>query len=402
MAQDTFARTDALAATMAPLLRFMPGYERRAALPGACDFTFGNPHEPPLPELVDALRRWATPQHAHWFAYPFSLPEACETVAASLRAWRGLPFEAADVAMTNAGFAALAVGLKAVTVPGDEVIFSLPPWFLYEQMCVDNGLAPVKVRHDPVTFDLDLGAIAAAITPRTRVVIVNTPCNPTGRIYPPATLAALARLLDAAARRHGRPIYILSDEPYSRLVFDGRPFHSPTAHHPHTLLAYSYGKVLLAPGQRIGFLALAPAMPDREAVRRAVWTAPAACAYAFPNALLQRAIGDLDGLSLDLAHLQRKRDRLVAALRGMGYDVHTPEGTFYLLPKSPLADDVAFTDLLAAHGVLALPGAVFELPGYFRLSLTASDAMIDRALPGFAAALAQAREHRPAPASAGR
>ena len=389
--QPTFARTDALAATLTPILAFLPGYRRRVGQPGVVDLTFGNPHESPLPGIAQALRRWAEPQHGQWFAYPESLPEAQATVAASLRAWRGLPFEAPDIAMTNAGFGALAVGLKAVTVPGDEVIFSLPPWFAYEQLCLDNGLTPVKVRHEPATWDLDLAAIAAAITPRTRVIIVNTPCNPTGRIYPPATLDRLAGILAEASMRYGRAIYILADEPYSRLVFDDKPFHSPSAHYPNTLIAYSYGKVLCAPGQRIGFLALAPAMPDREAVRQAVFLAQMACAYAFPNALLQRAIGDLDPLSIDLAHLQRKRDRMLDALRAQGYDVHTPEGTFYLFPRSPIADDVAFAEALAERGVLVIPGAAFEQPGYFRVCLTATDAMLDQALPAFAAAIAANR-----------
>jgi aspartate aminotransferase len=376
---------------MAPLFGFLPGYERRVGRPGVVDLTFGNPHEAPLPGIAAALARWAEPQHGQWFAYPHSLPGAQATVAASLRAWRGLPFEAADIAMTNSGVGALAVGMKALTQRGDEVIFSLPPWFGYEQLCVDNGCTAVKVRHDEATWDLDLAANAAAITPRTRVVLVNTPNNPTGRIYPPETLARLAAILTEASARHGRAIYILADEPYSRLVFDGKPFHSPSAHYPHTLIAYSYGKVLLAPGQRIGWLALTPGMPEREAVRQAVFLAQFACAYAFPNALLQRAIGDLDQLSIDIPHLQRKRERMLEALRGLGYDVHTPEGTFYLFPKSPIPDDVAFAELLAERGVLAIPGAAFECPGHFRLCLTATDAMLDRAILALAAAIEDAR-----------
>ncbi|MGN6361020.1 MAG: aminotransferase class I/II-fold pyridoxal phosphate-dependent enzyme, partial [Thermomicrobiales bacterium] len=242
--QPISRRTAALASTIAPLMTFLQGnYARLAGEPTICNFAFGNPHEIPLPGLVEALQRWAVPQNKDWFAYKFSEPESQATVAASLQTWRGIPFESADIAMTTAGFGALAVGLKAVTDPGDEVIFSLPPWFLYEALCVEAGLIPVKVRHDPTTFDLDLRAIEAAITPRTRVVIVNTPCNPTGKIYPPATLAELALLLDEASRRNGRAIYILSDEPYSRIVFDGQPFYSPTAYYPNTLLAYSYGKV---------------------------------------------------------------------------------------------------------------------------------------------------------------
>ena len=391
------ARVAALADATRRFMRFFTEspYAHKAGTPGVNDFAVGNPHELALPGLVEALRRWSVPQDERWYAYKLSEPRAQEIVAASLRAWRGIPFEPEDIAMTNAGFGAIAVGLKAVTSPGDEVIFSLPPWFFYEVLCIEAGLAPVKVRMLPETFDLDLDAIAAAITPRTRVVIVNTPNNPTGRIYPPAMLAALARLLDEASARHGHRIYILSDEPYSRIVFDGRPFHSPTAFYPHTLLAYSYGKVLLAPGQRIGFLALSPTMPEREELRRCVMLCQLAGGHLWPNALLQHALGDLDVLSIDIAHLQRKRDRMVAELRGMGYHVHLPEGTFYLLPRSPWDDDVAFCDLLGERDILVLPGSVTELSGYFRISLTANDEMIERALPGFGWAIEHARTHEP-------
>ena len=392
------SRVRALEAATAPFLRFFDtsAYARKAGTPGVCDFAVGNPHELALPGLVDALQRWAVPQDERWFAYKLSEPRSREIVAASLRAWRGLPFDPEDIALTNAGFGALTVGLKAVTERGDEVIFSRPPWFFYEVLCVEAGLTPVQVDTVPDTFDLDLDAIERAITPRTRVVIVNTPNNPTGRIYSPETLRGLAGRLEQASRRNGRAIYILSDEPYSRIVFDGRPFHSPTAHYPNTLLAYSYGKVLLAPGQRIGFLALAPDMPDREPLRRAIMLTQLAGGHLWPNALLQHALEDLDRLSIDIAHLQRKRDRMVEALRAMGYQVHSPEGTFYLLPRSPWPDDVAFCDLLGDHDVLVLPGSVTAIPGYFRISLTASDEMIERGLPRFAAALEHARAHAPA------
>lgn len=393
--QPISARTAALAATIEPFLRFFTqsSYARRAGKPGVSDFAVGNPQEMPLPGVVEALQRWAVPQDKDWFAYKHSEPRSQAIISASLREWRGIPFEPEDIAMTNAGFGALAIGLKAVTAPGDEVIFCRPPWFFYALLCVEAGLTPVKVDLDLASFDLDLNAIAAAITPRTRVLIINTPNNPTGKIYPPETLTALAALLEDASRRNGRPIYILSDEPYSRIVYDGATFYSPTAYYPYTMLAYSYGKVLLTPSQRIGFLALPPTMPERERerLRESIFITQMAGAHMFPNALLQHALGDLDTLSIDIAHLQRKRDRLVDALRDLGYQVHSPQGTFYLLPKSPWEDDVAFADLLGEHDVLVLPGSVCEIPGYFRLSLTASDAMIERALPGFAAAIEQAR-----------
>ena len=134
-------------------------------------------------------------------------------------------------------------------------------------------------------------------------------------------------------------------------------------------------------------------MPGREQMRAAVEMTQGMTAYAWPNALLQHALPDLEQLSIDIAHLQRKRDRLVAALREMGYALHVPEGTFYLLPRSPEADDMAFIGRLAAHNVFCLPGTVVELPGYFRVSLTANDDMIERALPGFAAARDEALAH---------
>ncbi len=395
--QPISMRTQALAEAIQPFLRFFTesSYARKAGMPGVNDFAVGNPHEMPLPGLVNALQRRAVPQDEEWFAYKTSEPRSQEIIAASLREWRGIPFEPADIALTNAGFGALAIGLKAVTNPGDEVIFSRPPWFFYRVLCVEAGLVPVAVDTVPETFDLDLEAIAAAITPRTRVLIVNTPNNPTGRIYPPETLTALARLLEEASRRNGRTIYILSDEPYSRIIFDDHSFHSPTTYYSNTLLAYSYGKVLLAPGQRIGFLALPPTMPDREELRRSIFLVQLAGAHMWPNALLQHALGDLDTLSIDIGHFQRKRDRMVSALREMGYQVHVPEGTFYLLPRSPWPDDVAFADVLGEYDILVLPGSVAEIPGYFRISLTASDAMIERSLPGFAAAITYAKTNAP-------
>jgi aspartate aminotransferase len=285
--------------------------------------------------------------------------------------------------MTNGGFAALAVAFRAILEPGDEVVFLSPPWFFYELLIRAAGGVPVGVPLTPPVFDLDEAAISAAITPRTRALLVNTPHNPSGRVYPLQDLRFLASLLDERARRFGRPIYLVSDEPYNRIVFDGRPFHSPAEIYPNTITTYSYGKTLLSPGMRIGYLAAPPTMPDREALRERVLVAQLATGYSFPNALLQHAIEDLDRLSIDVAALERRRDRLVGALRGMGYETTLPEGTFYVMARSPIDDDVAFGQLLAEDGILVLPGDVVEAPGWFRISLTATDEMVERSLAGF-------------------
>ncbi len=356
-----------------------------------CDFTVGNPHEMPLEAFSAALGRWSVPRNDQWYAYQDNSPAARAVVAASLRKQRGLPFEDDDIFLTNGAFAGIAAVLGLVTDPGDEVVFLSPPWFFYEALITAAGGVPVRVQVDQATFDLDLDALAAAITNRTRAIIVNSPNNPTGRIYPPAMLTALSQLLTEASERNGRAIYLLSDEAYSRILYDGNDYHSPSAYYPNTFVIYTYGKTLLTPGQRIGYIALTPTMPDRDDIRSGLFVAQLMTGYAFPNALLQHALPDLEQLSIDIPHLQRKRDTMVAALREMGYSVHVPEGTFYLLPHSPLADDLAFIELLAKHDIFCLPGTVVEMPGYFRISLTANDDMITRALPGFAAALREAQ-----------
>jgi aspartate aminotransferase len=320
-----------------------------------------------------------------------SEPESQKLIAGSLVALRGVAFEPEDIFMTNGGFAALIVALAAILDRDDEVIFSTPPWFFYEASILARDGVPVRVPVDPHTFDLDLDAIQAAITPRTRAVIVNSPNNPTGRIYPPESLRALGALLAERSAKYDRPIYLLSDEAYSRIIYDGRDFPSPTTYYAYSMLLYTYGKTLLAPGQRIGYIALPPSMPpaDRQALRTALFMGQVITGWAFPNALLQHALPDLERLTIDVEHLQFKRDWVVRELRAMGYQVHVPEGTFYLTPRSPIGDDWAYAERLARHKILVMPGEIVEMPGYFRLSLTANDRMIERALPGLAAARAE-------------
>ncbi len=382
------SRSFAIAESMSDLARFESSstWARRKYEPGISDFTFGNPHEMPMASLVNALQSWSTPLNKDWFAYKASEQESRTIAAAGLRDRTGVPYEPDDLAMTNAGISALMIAIRTVVDPGDEVVYSQPAWFLYDALIVDAGAVPVRVDIEPATFDLDVDAISAAITPRTRIVIVNSPHNPTGKIIPAETLTRLASVLRDASARNGRTIYLLSDEPYAKLVFDGKRAPSPAEHYAETLLAYSYGKVLLAPGQRIGYLAISPRSAARKELRNAAFVTQIATGWSFPSALMQHALADLEYLSIDLGHLRRKRDRMTSALGTIGYNVHLPDGTFYLFPQAPVADDLAFTDLLAKHDVFVMPGSFFGTPGYFRISLTASEEMIERSLPIFAAA----------------
>lgn len=352
------------------------------------DLTFGNPNEMPLPALVSAITARMQPKAPNWFAYKTSEAEPREVVAAALQAELGLPFRPEDIAMTQGAFGAIGLAFSLLLDPGDECIIPLPGWFCYGAMLRTRNAVPVQVPLDEETFDLDVDAIEAAITPRTRIVVVNTPHNPTGVIYSRARLAELAVMLTRKSAEQDRPIFILSDEPYRRIRFDGVPFTSPAALYPHTLIDYSYGKVLLAPGLRIGYLALNPEMPEADSValRLAAPTSQVGGGWNFPDAPLQYAIGDLEKISIDIGELQRKRDRMHGALTQWGYQMTLPKGTFYLWGRAPGGDSLALSRRLRERGVFVMPGTLFDRPTDFRISLTGTAEMIEASLPAFQAA----------------
>jgi aspartate aminotransferase len=383
----TSSRIRAADAAFGAVKRFYSSsrYAERRFDPGISDFTFGNPHELPLPGLVAAIRERAQPLDKNWFAYKTSEEAPQAFLADRVSRELGLSFRPTDIALTTGAFAAIMVAFHHVLDAGDEAVFSEPAWFCYEPLLLAAAAVPRKVALKAPTFDLDLDAIDAAIGPKTRLVIVNTPHNPTGRIYSRASLENLADLLERASARVGHRIYLLSDEPYRRLRFDGRGFDSPAAMYPWTFISYSYGKVLLAPGQRLGYLALSPLMPDDErlAFAESMVAAQMALGWCFPNAVMQYALPDLEALSIDRAALARRRDRLMSALGDHGYRVLPPEGTFYLWIKWPEGDPMTLWSQLADRDVFVLPGSLMNSPGYFRISLTASDDMVERALPVF-------------------
>ena len=365
------------------LLSFLPIWEENRRRPEVADLAFGNPQEMVVEGFASALASVTTPRDKGHYAYKFSEKESQRTVANHLAEWRGQQFNPEDIAMTPGAFGAIAAALGALVEIGDEVLYSDPPWFFYRSMILAAGATPVSVPVRSDDYDLDLDRIAGAITEKTRLVIVNTPHNPTGRIYPPSTLQGLATMLTDASNRFGAPIFLLSDEPYSKVVFSDAKFTSPAEYYPHTLVSYSYGKILLTPGQRIGWLALSPLMPDPEPLRSAIFMAQIAGGWLFPSAIMQYSLGELDRLSIDLVELERKRDFTVAELGEAGYDLGSPEGTFYLWVRSPDPDDVAFVEMLAKQGVLVLPGTTCASPGHFRISLTGTGEMIERSLPIF-------------------
>lgn len=370
-----------------PIFDFLSNYERwlASAKGTCCDFALGNPQNMPLESFVSALREAATPKNPSWYAYKTSETTARDVVCASLRQLTGFDYLPQDIFLTNGATGAHLVIMNALLGPDAEVIINKPPWFFYEGMILLSGGSPVAVNTMPDTFDLDVEGIGRAITANTRFVIVNSPNNPTGKVYPAETLTKLACVLEQASKRIGRPIYLVSDEVYRRIVYDGTKFHSPAEFYRNTIMIYSYGKTLLTPGQRLGYFALSPEIDNVEELRTILFSSQILSGWAMASALMQHSIADLEKLSLNVTELQQRRDRFVKGLRECGYEIRTPEGAFYVTPKSPIEDDVRFSNILAEKGVLCLPGSVVMMNGYLRASLTASEEMIDRALPIFAA-----------------
>ena len=255
--------------SIASIYDFLAKYERwiDAAGDQCCDFALGNPQTMPMEGFVAALRKAVSPQNPAWYAYKANEGSSREIVRESLRKLTGLEYPAENIFLTNGATGAHLVVMKALIGPDDEVIYNNPPWFFYEGMILHSGGRPVAVDTRPDTFDLDVDAIEQAVTGDTRFVIVNSPNNPTGKVYSPETLRRLGEVLERASERIGRPIYLVSDEVYRAIVYDGAGFHSPTTFYRNSIMVYSYGKTLLTPGQRVGYIALSPDMDDLEGLR---------------------------------------------------------------------------------------------------------------------------------------
>jgi aspartate aminotransferase len=355
------------------------------------DFTLGNPDVDPPPEVLSALARLAAehPPQIHAYMPNPGFPAARQAVARHLAAKTGLPFTQDHILMTVGSAGACNTFLRSVLDPGDEVIV-LAPWFSEYPFYIQNHAGRMVVAETDDQFLPDPARIAAAITPRTKAILLNTPNNPTGRVYP----AAVLREIDDLLRSLDHPVTVVSDEPYTPIVFDGRTHPEVVTLIERTVIANSWSKTFAIPGERIGYLAISPRLPEAAALFNACAFSNRVLGFVNAPALWQRVVTETIGVQPDISRYQRRRDLMCAALARLGYEFIQPEGTFYLFPKSPLADDVAFIRLLLEDGVLAVPGSGFGRPGYFRLSLTVPESVIEGSIPGFARALERARSSR--------
>ena len=232
-------------------------------------------------------------------------------------------------------------------------------------------------------FSLNLENLAAEITDRTRAVIINSPNNPTGVIYSKENLKDLSDLLSKAAEKNGRPIILLSDEPYRKIAYDGIEVPSVFDHYQYVIAITSYSKDLSLPGERIGFMAIHPDFPDKNALLGGLILNNRILGFVNAPALMQRAVARLQGSCVDVNLYKKRRDIFVAGLKDAGYELTVPRGAFYLFPRSPIEDEVAFLDELKKEHILAVPGRGFHGPGFFRLTYCVPDSVIERSLPGF-------------------
>jgi aspartate aminotransferase len=348
------------------------------------DFSLGNPVIEPPDVVRRALVAAAaeTSPGAHRYMPNAGYPAVREAVARHLVSVTGAPFEARHVVMCVGAGGGLNVVLKTLLDPGDEVIL-LAPYFVEYLFYVDNHGGVARIVETDASFQLDLGAIAAAIGPRTRAILVNSPNNPTGVVYPKESLDALGALLRDASARVGHPIALVTDEPYRHIAY-GVEVPWVFASYENTILVTSHSKDLALPGERIGYIAVSPSLPGVDEFVSGATFATRTLGFVNAPAIQQRAVAALQGVTVDPAVYRRKRDLLWGALTQMGYEVVQPGGAFYLFPRSLQPDDVAFVKELQAELILTVPGVGFGRPGHLRVSYCVEDRTIERALPGFA------------------
>jgi len=380
--------------TLAPLLDPQERLDRLSAAafrrfgPRLIDLSYANPHDGPTDEVLSILARATAASKGLSLQYtPIAGRTAARrAVAAQLTRRFALPFDFRDIVLTSGAMPALNIVSRALFGPGDEVIVLTPAWQDYP-LYLRNLDIPVRLV--PLRSDkhLDLEAIRAAIGPATSGVLFSQPCCPTGVVYSREEIAGLTEILTAAEARFGGPIYIVSDEVHRDVAWGTRPVHSPLQDYARSVSIYSFGKAFAIQGQRIGYIAVSPRMPDLDEIRTTIERCVRVMGFGHPTSIMQRAMIDLLDLTPDVTALARAQSTVRRALTSHGYEVCDADATFYVYVKSPIADDFQFAELLASRGVLVVPSTMFHDPGYVRLSLTARETALASALPVCAAAL---------------
>ena len=356
------------------------------------DFSLGNPNLPPpdrfkkvLKEVVDS-----SGPSDHAYMPNTGYPETRAAIAETLSGEQHVEVTGNEVIMTVGAAGALNITLKAILDPEDEVL-TPAPCFVEYGFYADNHGGRLKTAPTRSNFDLDIAAMADAVSENTKAVLINSPNNPTGQVYPEESIMALGGVLKEKSRSFGRTIYLISDEPYRKIVFDGALVPSIFKAYRDSIIATSYSKDLSLPGERIGYVAVNPEASAKEALLGGLALANRILGYVNAPALMQRVVARLQGVRVNADEYKRKRDLLCDGLADAGYEFVTPPGAFYLFPRTPIEDDVEFVKSLQEELILVVPGSGFFGPGHFRIAYCTDDETIVNALPGFRRAMEKHR-----------
>ena len=349
------------------------------------DFSLGNPNLDPPVRLNEVLRKLISddPSGIHGYMPNAGFLETRNAVAKYLTDLNHHSFGHEDIVMTVGAAGALNVLLKTILNPGDEVIIPKPYFMEYDFYIDNNGGIPKTVNTHP-DFSLDISSIENAIGSKTKAVLINTPNNPTGKIYSKDRLDKLGGLLTRYSEKYGESIYLISDEPYSKIIYNGCVCPSIFDAYKETFRVTSFSKDLSLAGERIGYIAINPIISEKNTIIELLSLCNRILGYVNAPALMQRAMPFLLSDSVDISLYEHKRNILSNGLKEAGYDFELPDGTFYLFPKSPIPDDVAFVHALQEENILTVPGSAFGGPGHFRIAYCVKDKTIKRALFGFA------------------
>lgn len=368
---------------------FEYGKKRKAQIgeDNVFDFSLGNPSVPPPAQVEEALEnvlKTRDPVQVHGYTSAQGDASVRSAIAGYISKNYGVPQTADLIYMTCGAAASLAITFNALLNAGDEVITIAPYFPEYKVFCEHAGGVLVPVKGEAGTFQPDIAAVRAAITPKTKAVLINSPNNPSGVVYSEERITQLCKVLKECKER-GQTIYLIADEPYRELVFGGVKVPYIMNYYDESIVCYSFSKSLSLPGERIGYIAIAPAMRNAGKVYAAVCGAGRALGYVCAPALFQLIIPEVLGLTADISVYERNRDTLSAALESYGFTVVRPDGAFYLFVQSPEPDSDAFAERAKEHELLIVSAKSFGVEGYVRISYCVSPEMIARSLPAFRA-----------------
>ena len=350
------------------------------------DFSIGNPSIPAPAEVKQAiLELLEEPAEVlHGYSPAAGDPEVRKTLADSVNRRFGTHYTAEHFYMTVGAAASLSISVKALTNPGDEFLTFAPFFPEYAVWVETAGAKLVVTPADTKDFQIDFAAFEKLLGPKTKGVIITSPNNPSGVVYSEETIRRLAELLEKKQKEYGTSIYLITDEPYREIVYDGLTVPFVPNYYKNTLVCYSYSKSLSLPGERIGYIIVPDEADDAKRVMAAVAGAGRALGYVCAPVLFQRVIARCAELSGDVSAYKRNRDLLYHGLTALGYECVRPQGAFYLFVKSPEPDAKAFSERAKKYDVLVVPGDSFGCEGYVRVSYCVSEKTIQDALPVFA------------------